>query len=139
MLKHARSSLGTHSQKDLPTVGNANAFDESFADALTARLVSKRASSRSQLATLYGHADAKAGHEYDGERTPLLATTETEPSDEETRPRSDSLQPVSKIKPSLSICLWNEVCHTSQYTRPVTEILREVLEVRYPAPDKPAG
>lgn len=131
MLKPARLGLPAPEQTDLPTTGDRNAFDDSFAHALNASLVTKRSTS---------HTAPSATIHYDGpaddtdEQTPLLASDDLE----ESRPRSDSLQPLSKIKPSLSICLWNEVCYTSQYTRPVTEILREVLEVRYPAP-KPSG
>nr|OQO28502.1 hypothetical protein B0A51_03314 [Rachicladosporium sp. CCFEE 5018] len=39
----------------------------------------------------------------------------------------------SKAAPSLAICTWNEVSHTSEYTRPAVDLLKEVLEVRYPA------
>lgn len=49
------------------------------------------------------------------------------------------LEPPAKSSPSLSICLWNEVSHNSQYTRPVAEMLREVLEVRYPMPSQANG
>ncbi|KAF7186613.1 hypothetical protein HII31_12022 [Pseudocercospora fuligena] len=30
------------------------------------------------------------------------------------------------------LCPWHQVCWQSQYTRPAVELLREVLEVRYP-------
>jgi hypothetical protein len=49
------------------------------------------------------------------------------------------LEPPSKSKPSRTICLWNEVSHNSQYTRPAVDILREVLEVRYPVATGGAG
>lgn len=48
------------------------------------------------------------------------------------------LTPPKKSKPSLSISLWHEICHNSQYTRPAAEILREVLEERYPV-SSPSG
>lgn len=126
MPQRVHSSLGAHEQSDLPTISDRNAFDESFAHALNAALVTKRVKSHNLVHD--GPADP------DDEAAPLLVAEDSEQS----RSRSNSLQPLSKIKPSLSICLWNEVCHTSQYTRPCTEILREVLEVRYPAP-KPSG
>ena len=54
-------------------------------------------------------------------------------------PRHAPIEPPSKSKPSRGICLWNEVSHNSQYTRPAVEILREVLDVRYPVTSGPAG
>ncbi|OQO07219.1 hypothetical protein B0A48_07789 [Cryoendolithus antarcticus] len=39
----------------------------------------------------------------------------------------------TKASTSLAICVWNEVSHTSEYTRPAIDLLKEVLEVRYPA------
>jgi hypothetical protein len=53
--------------------------------------------------------------------------------------RHSPLELPSKSKPSRTICLWNEVSHNSQYTRPAADILREVLEVRYPVATVAAG
>nr|OQO29795.1 hypothetical protein B0A51_03234 [Rachicladosporium sp. CCFEE 5018] len=60
------------------------------------------------------------------------------------RPRTVSLVgskvlPQSKAAPSLAICVWNEVSHTSEYTRPAVDLLKEVLEVRYPALGSPGS
>ena len=46
--------------------------------------------------------------------------------------RNAPLELASKSKASRSICLWHEISHNSQYTRPAAEMLREVLEERYP-------
>jgi hypothetical protein len=54
-------------------------------------------------------------------------------------PRHAPIEPPRKSKPSRGICLSNQVSHNSQYTRPAAEILREVLEVRYPVTSTPAG
>jgi len=98
-----------------------NAFDESFAAALSRP---------------YATYDGQFDNEEYGDQTPLLnayynnkpvKSTSFQPS------RHAPLEPASKSKPSRSICLWNEVSHNSQYTRPAAEILREVLEDRYPA------
>lgn len=39
-----------------------------------------------------------------------------------------------KTRATTETCRNHEVCYSSQYTRPVTELLTEVLEVRYPVP-----
>ena len=54
-------------------------------------------------------------------------------------PHHAPIEPPSKSRASRGICLWNQVSHSSQYTRPAAEILREVLEVRYPVTSTPAG
>jgi hypothetical protein len=54
-------------------------------------------------------------------------------------PRHALIEPSRKARPSRSICLSNQVSHNSQYTRPAVEILREVLEVRYPVTSTTAG
>ncbi|KAK6442409.1 hypothetical protein LTR95_001353 [Oleoguttula sp. CCFEE 5521] len=41
----------------------------------------------------------------------------------------------TKASSSFAICVWNEVSHTSEYTRPAVDLLEEILEVRYPAAD----
>lgn len=113
-----------------------NTFEESF------RLALHR---ESQLCgTQDGAIDTPTSHiqtfphsysEYE-ERTPLLnalynpTSNPPTPSTKTTRP--NPLPPLAKAKPSLSISLWHEVCHNSQYTRPAAEVLREALEVRYP-------
>lgn len=98
-----------------------NTFEESFAAAL----------SRPQT-TYDGRFD---NNEYD-DQTPLLNAYYNSTSNNNHASSQPShhgpLEPPSKSKPSLSICLWHEVCHNSQYTRPAAEILREVLEARYP-------
>lgn len=97
-----------------------NTFEESFAAALT----------RPQI-TYDGHIDSECD-----DQTPLLGAYYDSTSDNNRASSHPShhapLEPPSKSKPSLSICLWHEVCHNSQYTRPAAEILREVLEARYP-------
>jgi hypothetical protein len=106
-----------------------NTFEESFAAALTHPLM-----------TYDGQFDR--GDEYD-DQTPLLnsyykashSTQQAAPY----APRHAPIEPPSKSKPSRGICLWNEVSHNSQYTRPAVEILREVLDVRYPVTSGPAG
>ncbi|SMR62719.1 unnamed protein product [Zymoseptoria tritici ST99CH_3D1] len=42
--------------------------------------------------------------------------------------------PVYKSNPTTQVCELHEFCYSSQYTRPVVEMLTEVLEVRYPSP-----
>ncbi|EME87097.1 uncharacterized protein MYCFIDRAFT_194965 [Pseudocercospora fijiensis CIRAD86] len=37
------------------------------------------------------------------------------------------------------LCPWYQVCWQSQHTRPAVELLREVLEVRYPVHDEGLG
>lgn len=106
-----------------------NTFEENFAAALT-----------NPLMTYDGQPDR--GDEYD-DQTPLLnsyykashSTQQAAPY----APRHAPIEPPSKSKPSRGICLWNEVSHSSQYTRPAVEILREVLDVRYPVVPGPAG
>lgn len=117
-----------------------NTFDESFRLALH-----HRPHHHAQpCSTQDGAIDTPTSHiqtfphsysEYE-ERTPLLnvlynpTSNPPTPSTKTTRP--NPLPPLAKAKPSLSISLWHEVCHNSQYTRPAAEVLREVLEVRYP-------
>lgn len=126
--------LHSRANKDVPTTPpsrtqphsttlqqDRNTFEESFAAALSC-----------PQTTYDGHFD---NNEYD-DQTPLLNAYYNSTSNNNHASSQPShhapLEPPSKSKPSLSICLWHEVCHNSQYTRPATEILREVLEERYP-------
>lgn len=92
-----------------------NPFDTSFAAALANPSV-----------TYDGHAD-----DFD-ERTPLLDSYYNPSSQPLSAKRSKSapLKPPGKASPSRGICLWHECNHSSQYTRPAAEILREVLDER---------
>ena len=106
-----------------------NTFEESFAAALA-----------NPPMAYDGHFDR--GDDYN-DQTPLLnsyykASHSPEPAAPHA-PRHAPIEPPSKSKPSRGICLWNEVSHNSQYTRPAVEILREVLDVRYPVASAPAG
>ncbi|KAK6428726.1 hypothetical protein LTR95_015128 [Oleoguttula sp. CCFEE 5521] len=93
---------------------SVNAFDESFAAALQSP--NPTVASRS-----------------------VSYVDESEPSAlKPARPRAISLvgskiMLETKASSSLAICVWNEVSHTSEYTRPAVDLLKEVLEVRYPA------
>ena len=114
------------------TLQNAdrNTFEESFTAALTNPLIAYD-----------GHFDNN--NDYDDE-TPLLnsyykASHSPQHTTPQQLPRHAPIETPSKSKPSRGICLWNQVSHNSQYTRPATEILREVLEVRYPVPFIRAG
>lgn len=119
-----------HQREPVLQQADRNTFEESFAAAL----------SRPHI-TYDGQYD---NDEY-GDQTPLLNAcynnndphlpTRRQPTTPNPyQPsRHAPLEPASKSKASCSICLWNEVSHNSQYTRPVAGILREVLEIRYPA------
>lgn len=49
--------------------------------------------------------------------------------------KTDELRPSNfKTRPTTKLYKSHKVCYSSQYTRPVTELLVEVLEVRYPVP-----
>lgn len=48
---------------------------------------------------------------------------------------SDSRALSFKGPPTTRICKIHEFCYSSQYTRPATELLTEVLEERYPVPE----
>lgn len=99
-----------------------NTFEESFAAALA-----------NPPMAYDGHFDR--GDDYD-DQTPLLNSYyKASHSPQPAAPHA----PPSKSKPSRGICLWNEVSHNSQYTRPAVEILREVLDVRYPVASASAG
>lgn len=104
-------------------------FEESFTAALT----------RSPM-TYDGHFDRD---DEDGDEIPLLNSyykALQSPQQAVHEPSNHApLEPPSKSKPSRSICLWNQVSHHSQYTRPAADILREVLEVRYPVTSTSAG
>jgi hypothetical protein len=106
-----------------------NTFEESFAAALA-----------NPPMTHDGHFDRD--NDYDDD-TPLLNSYyKASHSFQQAvphAPRHAPIEPPRKSKPSRSICLSNQVSHTSQYTRPAVEILREVLEVRYPVTSTPAG
>lgn len=118
-----KATKSTRSQVD------RNTFEESFAAALA-----------KPPTTYDGHFDHDDAYD---DQTPLLNSyykTSHSPVQETSHtPRHAPLEPPSKSKPSRSICLWNEVSHNSQYTRPAAEILREVLEVRYPVASAPTG
>jgi hypothetical protein len=120
------SRMATESTQQEP---DRNTFEESFTAALAHPLV-----------TYDGHFDHN--DDYD-DQTPLLnsyykASYSPQQTAAQT-PRHAPIEAPSKSKPSRSICLWNEVAHNSQYTRPAADILREVLEVRYPVTSTPAG
>lgn len=106
-----------------------NAFEESFAAALA-----------NPTLTYDGHFDRDDDYDDD---TPLLNSYyKASRSPRQAAPqlqRHAPIEPPSKSKASRGICLWNEVSRSSQYTRPAVEILREVLEVRYPVASTPAG
>ena len=108
---------------------NRNMFEESFAAALI-----------NPLMACDGHFDC--GDEYD-DQTPLLNSyyKASHPPQQAAphAPRHAPIEPPSKSKPSRGICLWNQVSQNSQYTRPAVEILREVLDVRYPVASALAG
>jgi hypothetical protein len=99
-----------------------NAFEESFTAALANPPIAYD-----------GQFDRE--EDYD-DQTPLLNSyykPSQAPQEAPYQPsRHAPLEPPSKSKPSRTVCLWNEVSHNSQYTRPAADILREVLEVRYP-------
>ena len=100
---------------------DSNAFEESFTAAL----------SHPRTTTYDGQLD---NAEY-GDQTPLLNSCYTDgPANPKIRQtsRNAPLEPASKCKPSRSICLWHQISHNSQYTRPAAQMLREVLEERYP-------
>lgn len=107
-----------------------NTFEESFTRALT------------HLPMSYDGPFDHHEDDYD-EQTPLLNSYYKAPHSPHPAVFQPShhapLEPPSKTRPSRSICLWNQVSHNSQYTRPAAEILREVLEVRYPVASSPAG
>lgn len=111
-------SATSHQQED------RNAFEEGFTAALS-------------------HPHPTYDGQYDnddeyGDCTPLLNSyyndTQHQPQPAIPKPprHHAPLEPARKSKPSRSICLWHEISHSSQYTRPAAEILREVLEDRYP-------
>ena len=108
---------------------DVNTFEESFTAAL----------SRPGTSTTY---DGQLDNEEYGELTPLLNSCYNNENDTQNQPaklipykpsRNAPLEPASKSKASRSICLWHEISHSSQYTRPAAEMLRELLEERYPA------
>jgi hypothetical protein len=106
-----------------------NTFEESFAAALA-----------NPAMTYDGHFDHD--DDYD-DQTPLVnsyykASHSPQQAALQT-PRHAPIEPPSESRPSRSICLWNQVSHNSQYTRPAADILREVLEVQYPVTSGPAG
>lgn len=105
-------------------------FEASFTAAL----------SRPRITTYDGQIDNEAY----SDQTPLLNScyNKNGPATPKIRQTSRSaapLEPTSKCKPSRSICLWHEISHSSQYTRPAAEMLREVLEDRYPPVPPPAA
>jgi hypothetical protein len=104
-----------------------NTFEESFTAAL----------SRPQTTTYDGQLD----NDVYSDQNPLLNScydnSTAKPKTRQTS-RKAPLEPASKSKASRSICLWHEISHSSQYTRPAAEMLREVLEDRYP-PVPPAA
>lgn len=112
-----------------PQQVDRNTFEASFAAALA-----------NPPMTYDGHFDRD--NDYDDE-TPLLNSyykaSHTPQQAVPHAPRHAPIEPPRKSKPSRGICLSNQVSHSSQYTRPAVEILREVLEVRYPVTSTPAG
>jgi hypothetical protein len=104
-----------------------NTFEESFTAAL----------SRPQTTTYDGQLD----NDVYSDQNPLLNScydnSTAKPKTRQTS-RKAPLETASKSKASRSICLWHEISHSSQYTRPAAEMLREVLEDRYP-PVPPAA
>jgi hypothetical protein len=106
-----------------------NTFEESFAAALV-----------NPPMTYDGHFDH---HDDYGDQTPLLNSYyKASHSPQQVRqqaPRHPPIEPPKKSTPSRGICLSNQVSRNSQYTRPAAEILREVLEVRYPVTSTPTG
>jgi hypothetical protein len=121
-----------HQQPDV------NTFEESF----TAALLRPGTTTTTTTTTYDGQLD---NDEY-SERTPLLNSCYNNGNDALHSPSKSTpykpsriapLEPASKSKPSRSICLWHEISHSSQYTRPAAEMLREVLEERYPAVPPP--
>lgn len=106
-----------------------NTFEESFAAALA-----------NPPMTYDGHFDHQ--DDYSDQRPLLNSYYKTSHSPQQVRqqtPRHPPIEPPGKSRPSRSICLSNQVSRSSQYTRPAAEILREVLELRYPVTFTPAG
>jgi hypothetical protein len=120
----ARMANGSRLQRT-----DRNTFEESFAAALADAPV-----------TYDGHFDPS--DEY-SDQTPLLNSYyKASHSPQQAVPHAPHhapIEPPKKSKPSRSICLSNQVSRNSQYTRPAAEILREVLEVRYPVTSTTAG
>lgn len=110
--KKRNCTIATPHPKPLPRDSNHNAFEVSFTAALA-----------NPKPTCDGAHD-----EYD-DCTPLLNSCYSADSAQETHTPQDSppIKPPSKSKPSLGICNWHGICRNSQYTRPVADILREVL------------
>jgi hypothetical protein len=106
-----------------------NTFEESFAAALA-----------NPLMAYDGHFDRDNDY---GDETPLLNSYYKDSHSPQQAvphaPRHAPIEPPRKSKPSRGICLSNQVSHNSQYTRPAADILREVLEVRYPVTSTPSG
>lgn len=122
-------STSRMANQSVPQHADHNTFEESFAVALAKPIL-----------TYDGHFDHN--NDYDDE-TPLLNSyyqaSHLPQQAAPPAPRHAPLEPPSKSKASRGICLWNEVSHSSQYTRPAVELLREVLEVRYPVASATAG
>lgn len=138
--RDATSSLAAHAIKtpiDVPEP-EPNAFEESFAHALdTPTTIPSPRNGASASKQLRQELPWLDGQDDDEERMPLLGSEDRASALMSTSPGS----PVTVIRvrqnpnplaePSLSIYLSHEVCHNSQYTRPIAEILQEVLD-RYP-------
>lgn len=102
----------TAPSKPLPHDPAHNAFEESFTAAL------------SNPKPTYDGA-----HDDFDDCTPLLNAFYATGSPQETHTPQDRppIKPPGKSKPILGICNWHEIYRNSQYTRPVADILRQVL------------
>ena len=120
------SHMASESMQQQP---DRNTFEESSAAALDNPTMSYD-----------GHFDHD--NDYD-DQTPLLNSyyknSHSPQQAASQMPRHAPIEAPSKSKSSRSICLWNQVSHNSQYTRPAADILREVLEMRYPVAPVSAG
>jgi hypothetical protein len=123
--KTATNSKTSPAQREQATSAHQQADRNTFEESFTAAL------SRPQTTTYDGQLD----NDVYGDQTPLLNScynnSTAKPKIRQTS-RNAPLEPASKSKASRSICLWHEISHNSQYTRPAAEMLREVLEDRYP-------
>lgn len=142
----ATSSLAAHAIKNPIEVPEPepNAFEENFAHALdTPTTIPSPRNGASASKQLRQELPWLDGQDDDEERMPLLGSEDRASALMSTSPGSPVTvirvrqnpnplpEPRIKAKPSLSIYLSHEVCHNSQYTRPIAEILQEVLD-RYP-------